>query len=308
MEIRLITTESVTGTDGSPDPKRAAGLAGAAAAFLRQGIVERLTETGAVVDQVVSVSAPKMPGDPILELAGINARVAKAVAASLRQDVAPVLLGGNCSHLIGMISGIQQAFGPTIRLGLLWLDAHGDFNTPRTSLSGMLGGMPVAVAAGLAWPEWREGAGQQVPLATNRIVMVDVRNLDVAEEALIRATDVEIARFDDGFDPAPILAAIDRLAARCDQVYVHVDADILDAALQPNHPTVEPNGPGVDAVVEVLSHAFGTGKVCAFALVSVNPDGADGAISVESGAALLIRGVRAWGTAEAGETWVMRSE
>jgi arginase family enzyme len=137
---------------------------------------------------------------------------------------------------------------------------------------------------------------------------VDVRNLDAAEEALIRATDVEIVRFDDGFETSPILTAIDRLAARCDQIYVHVDADILDAALQPNHPTVEPNGPGVDVVVEVLRHAFGTGKVCAFALVSVNPDGAEGAISLESGAALLSRGVQAWGTAEAGETWVMRSE
>jgi arginase len=308
MEIRLITTESVTGTDGSPDPKRAAGLAGAAAAFLRGGMVDRLTEAGAVVDQVVSVSAPKMPGDPILELASINARVAKAVAAALRQDVRPVLLGGNCSHIIGMISGIQQAYGPTIRLGLLWLDAHGDFNTPRTSLSGMLGGMPVAVAAGLAWPEWREGAGQQVPLATNRIVMVDVRNLDEAEEALIRATDIEIARFGEDFDPGSICEAIDRLAARCDQLYVHVDADILDAALQPNHPTVEPDGPGVEAVVGVLGHAFGTGKVCAFALVSVNPDGAEGEISLASGAEVLSRGVRAWGAGAAAETWVMRSE
>jgi arginase len=310
MEIRLITTESVTGTAGSPDPVRAAGLAGAAAAFLQAGIVEQLSDAGATVDQVVTVSAPKQTEDEqIAALAGINARVGGAVAAALRQDVAPVLLGGNCSHTIGMISGIQAAFGPTVRLGLLWLDAHGDFNTPRTSLSGMLGGMPVAVAAGLCWPEWREGAGQTVPLATNRIVMVDVRNLDEAEEALIRATDVEIARFGTGFDIVPIQEAITRLAERCDQIYVHVDADILDEAFQPNHPTAEPNGPPVFPVVGVLNHAFRTGKVCAFAVVSVNPTGAEGAISVESAAELLIRGVKVWNDTRAAEpTWVMRSE
>jgi arginase len=310
MEIRLITTESVAGTAGSPDPERAAALAGAAAAFLQAGIVERLAEAGATVDQVVSVSAPKgSADDPIAALAGINARVGRAVAAALRQDVAPVLVGGNCSHTIGMIAGIQAAYGPTTRLGLLWLDAHGDFNTPRTSHSGMLGGMPVAVAAGLCWPEWREGAGQQVPLPTSRIVMVDVRNLDEAEEALIRSTDVEVVRFGEGFDVAPILEGIARLAAQCDQIYVHVDADILDATLQPNHPTVEPGGPGVEPVVQVLNAAFETGKVCAFAVVSVNPNGPDGKISVESAGELLVRGARRWDAVRAAEpTWVMRSE
>jgi len=310
MEIRLITTESVAGTAGTRDPERAAALAGAAAAFLHTGIVERLAGARATVDQVVSVSAPTgMADDPIAALAGINARVGRAVAGALRQDVAPVLIGGNCSHTIGMIAGIQAAYGPTVRLGLLWLDAHGDFNTPRTSLSGMLGGMPVAVAAGLCWPEWREGAGQQVPLPTSRIVMVDVRNLDEAEEALIRATDVEVARFGEGFDVSPILAGIARLATTCDQIYVHVDSDILDATLQPNHPTVEPGGPGVEPVVEVLNAVFQTGKVCAFAVVSVNPDGQEGKISVESAAELLVRGARAWATVRAAEpTWVMRSE
>jgi arginase len=285
-------------------------LAGAAAAFLQAGIVERLADAGATVDQVVSVSAPKGTGDdPIAALAGVNARVGGAVAAALRQDVAPVMVGGNCSHIIGMIAGIQAAYGPTTRLGLLWLDAHGDFNTPRTSLSGMLGGMPVAVAAGLCWPEWREGAGQQVPLPTSRIVMVDVRNLDEAEEALIRATDVEVARFGDGFDVTPILEGIARLATTCDQIYVHVDADILDARLQPNHPTVEPGGPGVEPVAQVLRAAFETGKVCAFAVVSVNPNGADGKISVESAGDLLVRGARAWNAVRAAEpTWVVRSE
>jgi arginase len=311
MEIRLITTESVAGTAGSPDPERAAGLAGAAAAFLHAGIVERLADAGATVDQVVSVSAPRKgtPDDPIAALAGINAGVGRAVAAALRQDVAPVLVGGNCSHTIGMIAGIQAAYGPTTRLGLLWLDAHGDFNTPRTSLSGMLGGMPVAVAAGLCWPEWREGAGQHVPLPTSRIVMVDVRNLDEAEETLIRSTDVEIVRFGEGFDVAPVLEGIARLATKCDQIYVHVDADILDASLQPNHPTVERGGPGVEPVVQVLKAAFETGKVCAFAVVSVNPNGPEGRTSVESAGELLVRGARAWDAVRAAEpTWVMRSE
>ncbi|MEZ4614225.1 MAG: arginase family protein [Caldilineaceae bacterium] len=79
------------------------------------------------------------------------------------------------------------------RIGLVWFDAHGDFNTPKTTISGMLGGMPVAVAAGLGYANWRLGSHIVAPLPTERILMVDVRNLDPLEEQLIHATAVAIA-------------------------------------------------------------------------------------------------------------------
>jgi arginase len=295
LKIRIITTDSVAGTPGGVDPARLQGLAGASAAYLAHGLTERLAGTGAEIDGVTRVESPaERPADPIADLAAVNARVAAAVTEGRAGGAAPLLAGGNCSHIIGMIGGLQQSHGATTRIGLLWLDAHGDFNTPATTLSGMHGGMPVAVAAGLCLPEWREGGGQLVPLPAERIVMVDVRNLDEAEERLIRATSVEIARFGSEFDITPVTEAIDRLAASCDLLYVHVDADILDASLQPNHPTAEPDGPTLEPVITVLRHAFATGKVGAFAVVSVNPDGEAGQISLESGMRMVVEGVRAW--------------
>lgn len=298
LDIRIITSGSVAGVQNSPDPVKAAAMALAGSALLSPAVMDRLDRLDVRVDDVISVSLPNMPGaDPLEELAAINAQIAEVAGKSLNFGAAPVLVGGNCSHIIGMIGGIQASLGPTARLGLLWLDAHGDFNTPRTSWSGMYGGMPVAVACGLCLPEWREGGGQQAPLPTNRIVMVDVRSLDPAEEALIRATDVTISRFGADFDATPVTEAIDRLAADCDHIYVHVDADILDASLQPNHHTVEPNGPPLDPVLAVLRHAFATGKVCAFAVVSINPTGAEGEIAVASGRELLLGGLGAWSAA-----------
>ena len=219
LDIRVITTTNVSGTQHSRDPEAAAAMAQAGEALLSAALMKRLAEHDVRVDEVVTVRPSNLPdAEPVEALAAINARIAENVANAIKFEVSPVLVGGNCSHIIGIIGGIQAALGATTRLGLLWLDAHGDFNTPRTSLSGMYGGMPVAVAAGLCLPEWREGGGQQVPLPTNRIVMVDVRNLDEAEEALIKATDVEIARFGEQFAVEPVIAAIDRLAERCDQI------------------------------------------------------------------------------------------
>jgi len=119
--------------------------------------------------------------------------IAQEVATARQAGSAVLMTGANCSHMTGVVGGLQDAHGPTARIGIVWFDAHGDFNTPHTTLSGMLGGMPLAVAAGLCYPKWREGSHVVAPLPTDRIVMVDVRNLDPAEEQLTRAVGIPIA-------------------------------------------------------------------------------------------------------------------
>ena len=294
MRLHVVAMRQVEGIFAAAG--RTAGLAAAAHAYLEAGITDAFATIGAPVGAVVRpiVPAGRIDPDPIVNLGHLNAAIAAEVAGALRAGNAPLLLGGSCSHLVGMLAGIQQVVGCDARVGLLWLDAHGDFNTPHTSRSQMLGGMPVAVSAGLCYPLWRELAGLRAPIPTDRIVMIDVRNLDEAEEALIRATDVTVARYGPGFDATPVLAAVDALAARVDHLYVHVDADVLDSALQPNHPTVELGGPDVAAVRVVLDHAFACGKALAYGVVSVNPTGDGGAISLASGTALLTAGVAAW--------------
>jgi arginase len=189
---------------------------------------------------------------------------------------------------------LQEAHGPAARIGLVWFDAHGDFNTPRTTLSGMLGGMPVAVAAGLAYPRWRELSRQPAPIPTDRILMVNVRNLDPPEAQLIRATDVVIASPGEGFPGEDLGPAVADLAARCDLLYLHIDSDILDERYVPNHRTKEPNGPTMEQVLAAIETVFATGKVAVFAVVSVWADGEGGETAVNSGIELLRAGLTSW--------------
>jgi arginase len=131
------------------------------------------------------------------------------------------------------------------------------------------------------------------PLPTDRIVMVDVRNLDPDERTLVEATDVRIARFGKDGDTCQVVTAIQGLADRVDHLYLHVDSDVLDARYQPNHPTAEPDGPDLEAVSAALRAAMATGKVRAYGVVSVNPDGSEGAISLESTRQMILDGIRA---------------
>ena len=246
-----------------------------------------------------TIVEPAFPEDrrveePTDNLGIFGGEIAAAVAEGRRAGRPVLVLGGNCASVPGVIGGLQQAHGPDARIGLVWFDAHGDFNTPRTTLSGMLGGMPVAVSAGLAYPRWREMSMQSTPLPTNRIVMVDVRNLDPAEEQLIRATDVVIAAPAEGFPGEDLQTAIDALAAECDLIYLHIDSDILDERYVPNHHTVEPNGPSMEQVLAAVDTVMATGKVVTYAIVSVWANGEGGDTAVASGVELLEGGVAAW--------------
>ena len=237
---------------------------------------------------------PARSPEPTVNLGLLGGEIAEAVAAGRRAGNPVLVAGGNCTVAPGVVGGLQRAHGADARIGLVWLDAHGDFNTPRTTRSGMLGGMPVAVAAGLAWPRWRELAGQVAPLPTDRIVMVDVRNLDPEEARLLHATDAVVAAPAPGFPGVDLAAAVTDLAARCDLLSLHVDADILDARFVPNHPTREPHGPDLDQVSAAIDAVLATGKVAVVALVSVWADGDGGDVALRSGLRLLEEGLASW--------------
>ena len=165
----------------------------------------------------------------------------------------------------------------------------------KLSLSGMLGGMPVAVAAGLTHANWRVASHVISPLPTERILLVDVRNLDPAEEQLIRATDTVIASIAPGLSgDVNLKDAVDALAEEVDLIYFHIDLDILDDAYTPNHGTKEPNGPDMDQVRAAIDTVMATGKVAAYAVVSVSGEGEGAEIMVDAGKELIRSGLAAW--------------
>jgi arginase len=256
----------------------------------------------------VEIREPRMPAgcveaEPHVQLGCLNGAIAEAAAEGFRAGRAVLMTGGNCSHAPGVLGGLQDAYGPGARVGLVWFDAHGDFNTPHTTLTGSLGGMPVAVCAGLGLPASRERAHIRAPLPTDRIVLVDVRNLDPAEQALIAATDAVIAAPAPGYPGEDLGPAVARLADKVDLLYLHVDADVLDGSLVPNHPTVEPDGPSLAQVQAAMACVMATGKVAAFAVVSVyfaqraeasSAVDVSTAIDLASGAELVRGGLTSW--------------
>src|SRR5712692_5338043 len=123
--------------------------------YLQQGGIQKLLEEHGFQAKQVSGVTLNPDEDKAYgswnRLALANGDLAKLVSDERRVGSFPVGLLANCSSILGMLSGLQHS-GPSakpLRVGLVFIDAHGDYNTPETTLSGMLGGMPVAIAGGL---------------------------------------------------------------------------------------------------------------------------------------------------------------
>jgi arginase len=210
-----------------------------------------------------------------------NGRLAKVVAADRKAGYVPVGLLANCSSIMGMLGGLQQSGKGSrpLRVGLVFIDAHADFNTPETTLSGMLGGMPVAVASGRCLTRLRLRSGLDPALSDRHIVLGGVRDVDPLEQDLLDRSEVA---FISTAEIRSRAAAIDREMARLseisDLIYVHVDMDVLDPQEVPGHPLTVPDGPTSLELGAAIAQMFKHEKAAAFGVASTpsgdkDPDG-----------------------------------
>ena len=197
--------------------------------------------------------------------------LAKIVADERRNGHFPVGLLANCSSILGMLSGLQHS-GPTakpLRVGMVFVDAHGDFNTPETTLSGMLGGMPVAIASGQCLTRMRLKAGLEPPLPTRYIVEICVRDTDPLEQELLDRSEIQQLTLEDVRTRSSNLhGAMKRLSDATDVIYIHVDMDGLDPREVPGHPLTVPGGPTSIELAAALTEMFKYEKVAAFGVAS----------------------------------------
>lgn len=207
-----------------------------------------------------------------------NGHLADVVAENRREGFLTVGLLANCSSLMGMLAGLQHS-GPDrrpLRVGLVFIDAHGDFNTPETTLSGMLGGMPVAVSAGMCLTNLRLKSGLEPALPTRYMVLGAVRDTDPLEQEAIDRSEIQMISTEDIRGRSPNLhAQMERLSDLTDVIYVHVDMDVLDPKEVPGHPLTVPGGPSSHELSAALGEMFRYEKVAALGIASTPSGEAD---------------------------------
>ncbi len=189
--------------------------------------------------------------------------------ATLGRGVFPLILGGDHSISIGSVAGVTRGR----RTGLLWVDAHGDFNTPETSPSGNVHGMPLASLLGIGDRRLTGVGGEGAKVHPEDVVLVGIRSLDPDERRLLKTHGVTVYTMTevDRLGIARIAEEVIEKFSGLPQVHVSFDADVLDPEIAPGVGTPVPGGltfREAHLLMELLSES---GLVTSLDLVEVNP-------------------------------------
>jgi arginase len=259
------------GVDMGPSAVRIAGLG------------ERLTSMGYAVIDRGDLAAPipetQVERDPkkryIREITRVCQKLYQHVYESHREGALPIVLGGDHSLAAGSVGASADfAAARHHEIGLLWIDAHGDMNTPATTSSGNVHGMPLAALLGPEPAELSRLGHRSPKVRAEKTVLIGVRNLDDLEKQIIRDAKVHVFTMKD-IDKHGIAAVMKRalMIAGKDTSGIHVslDVDVCDPAIAPGVGTPVKGGLDYREAHMAMEMVADSGRMLALDLVEINP-------------------------------------
>ncbi len=212
-------------------------------------------------------------------------RLADEVRRTIENGGLPLVLAGNCNSALGTVSGMN-----TDETGIIWFDAHGDFNTPDTTVSGYFDGMGLAILAGRGWQRMAATIPGFQTVPENRILLIGGRDFDEPELAALEESGVELIApgqlRKDGVEQS-LVGPLARLAREVSQVYVHVDLDVHDPGVAPASTYSVSDGLSVAQMREALAVITEHVPVGAAAFAAYDPDCDPEGKAAEAGITLM---------------------
>ena len=211
-------------------------------------------------------------------------RIARLVSGVTRERKVPIVLGGDHSVAIGTLGGMASVHGPG---GALWFDAHGDLNTPETSPSGNVHGMPLGAALGLAPETFASEAWPLPALDPQHVALVGIRSLDEGERELVKELGIAVHTMSEldrkGIEPV-VREALERMSG-ASFVHVSLDMDVVDPEAAPGVGTPVRGGLSYREAHLAMELVAEWGELSSFEVVEVNPildrENATGQLAVE---------------------------
>ena len=256
MDIRLLLVPYDSGQHNvrmgaGPGHLRAAGLEG------------HLTTLGHQVDLLVIEPASMNWRAEVQTSFELMRAVAEHVRAARADGRFPIVLSGNCLSAVGVIAGLGA------QTGVLWIDAHGDFNTPQTTMSGFLDGMTLATATGHCWVELARSIEGFEPVPDKAVVMFGTRDLDPGEGPALERT--EIVRLSATAPLTEIEPVLQSIGQTISKFYVHLDMDALDPSEGRANGYAARGGFSSQSLQTLLSAIAGSLPVQALTIASYDP-------------------------------------
>ena len=191
--------------------------------LIEQGLIDHLRKNA----EVIELSSITIESAFTLEIGTtktINTLLAEKVRQAKDRNMFPVILAGNCNSSIGTTAGLQEN-----NLGVIWFDAHADYNTPETSVSGFFDGMSLSVLAGKCWKDFAKSVPGFKPVDEKRIVLAAARDLDGKEAVLLKSSSITYLNVKK-IREENFLSILPDSLKKGDNIYLHIDLDVFDTS------------------------------------------------------------------------------
>lgn len=269
--VALDLGASRRGTDAGPSALRVAGLS------------EALRKTGCELAQQIDVPVPAMETrksdsydarfkDEIL---AVCTELAAVTEASLDGGFVPLVIGGDHSIAMGTVSGVAAHYRARQQdIGLLWFDAHGDMNLPKTSPSGNIHGMPLAHLLGYGDADLAGIHGINPTVRSDRVVLIGVRDIDVREREVLRDSGIRVysmRQIDELGMSRVCREALEIVNDGTAGFHVSFDVDGCDPAVIPGSGTLVPGGVDYREAHLLLEYCADSGRMLSMEVVELNP-------------------------------------
>jgi arginase len=260
------------GVDMGPSAFRIAGLGDHLATLGYQ-----LVDKGDLPAPIRESTAPKNERKKyIAEIARVCQKLYQTTLASLHEGALPIILGGDHSLAAGSVSAASSWARKAHKkpLGLIWVDAHGDMNTPQSSPSGNVHGMPLAALLGPEPAELARIGGVTAAVRAEHTVLIGIRNLDDREKQLVRASGVHVFTMTD-IDRRGMAAvseeAVSLAGVDTGGIHVSFDLDSCDPSVAPGVGTPVKGGINYREAHLFMEIIADSARLCSLDLVEVNP-------------------------------------
>ena len=235
--------------------------------FIERGLVKTLTSAGYAV-----ATSPLESAQTFRTEVSTAMELNRLLAAHLGtlDGQFPLILSGNCNLTLAALVHAGSS-----RTGLIWFDAHGDYNTPETSPTGFFDGMGLAVITGQCWQRAAATVNGYAPVPPQHVIHVGGRDFDPGEMekmqqdgvSVVPAANIRRQNVQDAVTPA-----LRQLGSKVDQIHIHMDLDVLDPLVaQANH-YAPPDGLNLDQVHQVLAEAARHFRIVSVTFSAYDPD------------------------------------
>ena len=209
-----------------------------------------------------------------------------------------VMAGGHCTWAPGVAGALQEYLGEDTKIGIIWMDAHGDIKTEITSDNRLLAGMPLGTILGFGMEKWRAAACLKKPFDGKNVLISDYRVKTPEVQPHFKAAGIHTLDTEGYNNPEAWAKAVQEIADQVDAIYLHVDIDILRKEYIPTFGSMfyTPGGNEIDVVMDNIQTVMKTGKVYAYGVYNTmfDTDTPGQEMTTLTGMKLIGAGLEAW--------------